>query len=665
MNQFEGIQDTYEIREVIGDGGGGKVYKAYHKRLQKIVVIKEMKEAAKKVLDTRTEADLLKELKNQYIPQVLDYIEMDGNIFTVMEYISGDSFQKLIDDGKRFSQKNIIKWAVQLCEAVAYLHGRKNPVIHGDIKPDNLMLTPEGNICLIDFNISGSTQKGKALVSGYTNGYSPPEQYAPVKQEGIKGKHSMIDARSDIYSIGATLYFILTGIRPEASTGEVTGIDQFENVNEGLAYVIAKAMQKEPEKRFQSAGAMLNALKNINRQDRRYKRFVLRKEITYIVLIILMASSAICANLGYRQMHYEKNDVYEEYMLEQEKALEKQDYEKADEIYEQAVRLYPRKASAYYYKALSFYYQEQYEECREFTQNVLKEDDIEEDEDLANWYFVTGNCCFEMEQYEAAVKYFNDAIVINKTNPEYYRDFAIALARCDNMERARNVLERGIDYGIRDEDLYLVEGELYYLDKQYGFALENLENCLKVSQNDYVRMRAYLILSNVYDALEKENSSYQGKNIECLNKAINELPVKYTMNIMSVLAEKYTQDEDYGNAIRVYQQIVENGWSTYTIYCNIAALYLLQEDYSSCRNMYEQTIDRYGENYEIYKRLAFMEAQLQATYENSGRNYQAFQEYYQKAESLYVKQLKNNNTDTEMQLLEQMYQDVISGGWLQ
>ncbi len=167
--------NVYEIKEVIGEGGGGKVLLAFHKRLEKKVVIKKIRDYV--YADARrVEVDILKNLRHSYIPQGLDYFVIDNSAYTVMDYIEGESFQSLLDKGVKFKESQVIKYGKQLCEAVEYLHSRSIPVIHGDIKPDNIMLTPEDNICLIDFNISGISEGNQAFTIGYSKGYSAPEQ---------------------------------------------------------------------------------------------------------------------------------------------------------------------------------------------------------------------------------------------------------------------------------------------------------------------------------------------------------------------------------------------------------------------------------------------------------------------------------------------------------
>lgn len=153
------IASTYEVIQKLGAGGGGNVYLANHLRLNKKVVLK----ADKRKITTpaellRREVDVLKNLKHPHIPQVYDFFVENDTVYTVMDYVEGESLDKALKRGERFAQRQVIEWAIQLLEALVYLH---SPIhgdppkgfIHSDIKPANLMVMPDGGICLIDFNI--------------------------------------------------------------------------------------------------------------------------------------------------------------------------------------------------------------------------------------------------------------------------------------------------------------------------------------------------------------------------------------------------------------------------------------------------------------------------------------------------------------------------------
>ena len=168
---------TYLIESRIGSGGGGIIYRARHIRLNTDVVVKQIKERVLGYLNSRSEADVLKNLKHPRLPRVYDFIEDDSAVYTVMDFIPGASMDKVMKRTARFPQKDVLRWTLQLADALAYLHSMTPPVVHSDIKPANIMLMPDGGVCLIDFNISLAFNRALRTSTGVSAGYSPPEQY--------------------------------------------------------------------------------------------------------------------------------------------------------------------------------------------------------------------------------------------------------------------------------------------------------------------------------------------------------------------------------------------------------------------------------------------------------------------------------------------------------
>ena len=179
MGRF--LDSTYEIHQKLGSGGGGNVYLAEHKRLRKTIVLKaDKRSGCEEEWLLRREADVLKNLNHPYIPRVYDYFVEDGISYTAMDYVEGYSLDRPLRDGMVFPQPDVIRIAVEVLSALHYLHtfprgdGRVG-YLHGDIKPANIMCRPDGNIVLIDFNISLSLGDEDAV--GVSPGYASPEHY--------------------------------------------------------------------------------------------------------------------------------------------------------------------------------------------------------------------------------------------------------------------------------------------------------------------------------------------------------------------------------------------------------------------------------------------------------------------------------------------------------
>ncbi len=207
------LQQRYCIDKQIGQGGMGAVYVATDERFGSTVAIKEtlcMDDNYRKALER--EARLLNSLKHAALPRVSDHFIEENGQFLVMEYIPGDDLAVILEQtGKPFPFEKVHKWAVQLLDALEFLHSQSTPVIHRDIKPQNLKLTSRDQIVLLDFGLAkgNPTDAGFQTAAKSIFGYS--RNYASLEQ--IQGTGT--DPRSDLYSLAATLYHLATGHAPE------------------------------------------------------------------------------------------------------------------------------------------------------------------------------------------------------------------------------------------------------------------------------------------------------------------------------------------------------------------------------------------------------------------------------------------------------------------
>lgn len=206
------IQNRYQIVRLIGKGGMGAVYAAIDQRLGSTVALKQTLVVGEQ-LDAafEREARMLAGLRHPSLPRVTDYFQEVQGKFLVMEYFPGDDLATVLEQrGEALPTSEVLTWADQVLQALDYLHSLTPPVLHRDIKPQNLKLTPAGQIILLDFGLAKGrvgTQSQAATIGsvfGYTPHYAPPEQ--------IEG--SGTEPRSDLYALAATLYHLLTNSRP-------------------------------------------------------------------------------------------------------------------------------------------------------------------------------------------------------------------------------------------------------------------------------------------------------------------------------------------------------------------------------------------------------------------------------------------------------------------
>ncbi len=209
------LLDRYSIVKRVGGGGMGSVYQARDKRLaDRLCAVKEMIEMfadqsqrAKAVEDFKREAEVLAQLDHPSIPTIFDYFIEGGRYYLVMRWIGGgDLADQMRHHSGLVEESKVTKWAVQICDVLHYIHSQKPPIIYRDLKPANLMLDDRtGRVMLVDFGIARivrPTEKGVTAIG--TMGYAPPELFA--------GK---VEPRSDLYSLGATMFHMLTGSDPQ------------------------------------------------------------------------------------------------------------------------------------------------------------------------------------------------------------------------------------------------------------------------------------------------------------------------------------------------------------------------------------------------------------------------------------------------------------------
>ncbi|PYS35896.1 MAG: serine/threonine protein kinase [Acidobacteria bacterium] len=270
------LQSRYRVLRHLGNGGMGAVYQAVDLRLGHTVALKQTLTADVELWKHfEQEARLLAQLNHPVLPRVTDYFTEGNRAFFVMQFIDGLDLAEIIaQQPGPFPQKAVIAWADQLLDALIYLHSHARQIIHRDIKPHNLKVTPTGQIALLDFGLAKSGGLNSHLESSHSVfGYTP--RYAPLEQIQDLGT----SPRSDIYALGATLYHLLTGIKPpDALTRAAALISAKSNplrpaneinsaVGPELAAILSKAMAQNPDERYTSALEFREALRRVGRVD--------------------------------------------------------------------------------------------------------------------------------------------------------------------------------------------------------------------------------------------------------------------------------------------------------------------------------------------------------------------------------------------------------------
>ncbi len=271
------LQNRYRIVRQLGRGGMGAVYEAVDQRLDAVVALKETFSVDERLRrQFEQEARLLAQLHHPALPRVSDYFTEDDRAFLVMQFVAGVDLAEIIaTQPGPFPRQQVIAWADQLLDALIYLHTRDRQIIHRDIKPHNLKVTANGQIALLDFGLAKaqttdlSGNNSSTSIFGYTRRYSPLEQ---IQDQGTT-------PQSDIYALGATLYHLLTGVKPQDALARAAALvksepDPLRPANEvhpavgpEIATILSRAMALSPEDRYPTASEFRGALRGVGRRE--------------------------------------------------------------------------------------------------------------------------------------------------------------------------------------------------------------------------------------------------------------------------------------------------------------------------------------------------------------------------------------------------------------
>ncbi len=282
------LRDRYQLVEIVGQGGMGCVYKAEDLRLPgRLCAIKEVQPEQGISAEDRsqlhdqflTEASILAQLDHPNLPKVSDFFTDDQREYLVMDFVAGEDLKQIIDESLRrdelLESRIVMEWAAQILDTLDYLHNRQPPVVHRDIKPANIKLTPEGRIKLVDFGLvklMGDDERTLTVMQGRGSAlYTPLEQYG--------GDGGETDARSDLYSFGATLYQLLTSKAPPDAKARFLNprilLPPYElnpDVRRAVSDAVLWAMEMHPDDRPTDVDALRQVL--FGREKRPKKEIV-------------------------------------------------------------------------------------------------------------------------------------------------------------------------------------------------------------------------------------------------------------------------------------------------------------------------------------------------------------------------------------------------------
>lgn len=711
--------DYTDIRP-FGQGGLGELFAAHKKGLDVDVVIKRTKSQFEGTLVQTRESDILKNLKHQFLPRIYDIIfGSDGYLYTVMDLIPGMNLKSYVQKYGAVPQNKAHKWASQLCEVTSYLHQQNPPIIHCDIKPGNIMITPEENICLIDFNASFVMYRQN--MSFASPGFAAPEQYnqdssavmfkpgmsaerkyagsepgdkteillqgdqlsgvsgVSVSGSGSKSAEisfmsSNISKATDVYAIGATLYFMLTGRAPEKSTGSVTPISEAgPAINQYMTSIVLRAMQKDPSRRFCDAASMLQALSSVDVMDERYRGFSLRRKLVTALIICSYAISILLMAEGVSLIHRECISTYLNLVTSGENSARTGDFQGADEDYQKAMNMMPARIEAYSGQAVALYEAQEYEAACNVITNALNggKADVKaaKPEDVSYMYYIEGSCLYELEKYEDAINAFKTALKDPDADVSWYRSLAVAQAKDGKLDAAEKTMKMLHDRGADNADIDAVQAEIKEMQGDTEGALKLYEKVFGESDDMQLLSHAYIGAAQIYDAEDDLDGETQ-----VLEKSIKKLGDGSFLQ-SGMLAQAYIKmaqeasddasaHENYAKAEKVLRGLKNSGHDTIVTDLNLAFTMQQNGEYKDAEKVLLKLQDMYPTDYRTDMRLALLYADWQASLDAKTRDYTKMESCYESAEKKYSNSSSNGGEDSDMEMLRNLISQLKDAGWI-
>lgn len=334
------VDGKYKILSEIGRGGMSVVYMAINEKANKTWAVKEVRKDGRMDFNVvrqglMAEIDTLKRLSHPNLPSIVDLIEDESSFIIVMDYIEGRSLDKILAEEGVQDEALVVQWAKQLCDVLGYLHSQKPPIIYRDMKPANVMLKPNGSIMVIDFGTAKNYEIEYGETTGIgTVGYAAPEQY-------IGSGLGRTDARTDIYCLGITLYYLLTNIDPckhLISDKSVRAVNPA--LSHGLDAIIQKCTQFQPADRYQSCAELMYDLENYNELEPLHKKKQKKKLSLFLITALASLLFAVGGILLGASASAKASDTYEQKLYDASRTA---DYAEKVRIYEECIAI-PDKA---------------------------------------------------------------------------------------------------------------------------------------------------------------------------------------------------------------------------------------------------------------------------------------------------------------------------------
>ena len=610
----------YKTLNLIGSGGMSKVYLAESTSLGTKWAIKAVDKKLSTEFDLLAEPNILKKLNHPSLPRIIDIEEDETNIYIIEDYIDGKSLDKRLSTEKKIKEEVVINWSKQLCDVLIYLHNQNpNPIIYRDMKPSNIIVTNDNKVKLIDFGIAREFKIENNSDTTYmgTRGYAAPEQYGSGQS----------DKRTDIYSLGVTMYHLITGKSPNEPPYEFKKVRQLDSsFSEGIEYIVNKCIQNDPANRYQNVEELLTDLNNIHTFNSYYIRQKKKEKAKNILKMTILTTSIVCILYGTKVMGDEKNFQYEHLIQSGHIELINNQYENASNYFKKAEKLYTKRADSYLGEAKILLDKNEYEECIVYLEQLKTQ--IKDIEKNAEYNYLKGSAYYDNEEYNKACLDFKNAIDIDPDNIDYARDLAVSQVKIGEVEKAKNIINNVLSRSNNEDSIYYINGEINISQGNLDEAIASFEKVIEITKDDNIRKKAYISLSNIYKYNRETIDNAINKQIKVLNDAKTDLNSKDDIFITEALAEVYFINEEYLKSSENFLRLLDLGYERSYIYRNIGIIYQQMGSLQQAENILLRMKEKYPDDYNAYLQLAWVYLEKEGQQYEFSRNYDKVIKYY-------------------------------------
>lgn len=441
LKENEVILNRYRILNVVGKGGMGRVYHAVDLEDGSHWAIKEDL-SEESYYQLYEEAEVLDDLDHPALPKTRGVHSWMGKQYMLMQYMEGITLSDMLKRQQKYAEEQVLNWFIQIADVLKYLHGREHPIVYRDLKPSNIIIDEAGRIKIIDFGIaeeySAQENSEEMQKGGLTKGYAAPEQYS---------RRFKADVRTDIYALGVTVHYLLTGKSPTKPPYEFLPARKLSpEVSPAMEEIVKRCLQPNPDMRYKTADALYQDLTHIDEKNRgirkkKQRRFMGFAFIAAVAMVIVLLGGNILKNNRQKQI-----DAYYTEMEEAYQAAENGQFDVAMEHAEHVVKTLPDEIRGYLAVGYCYMMQGEYDLCREYISTEILDrfpacyDNIGFLSLMAQLYERGGNP-------HEALYYYQQWCSIAPGDPDAWFDLAQCHIRIGNYEEANTCLQTYLECG--------------------------------------------------------------------------------------------------------------------------------------------------------------------------------------------------------------------------